>query len=193
MAHIGYDGQPVVMQAVLADKKKQVGPKAALLTRLPIVTFLECCDGLVVPAGARQVKDPDGLVVPRPYVAPLPVEGHAVRSCDLVCCVVGTIHTPQIARTRIPEMYGVGLQRLNPNMVDKILMRFAILYTFCKQHQSRPRYECYTADEQITGMAQQMLQAVSSIMCRMMSACVLLWLVRCTERVINISSTSSVY
>lgn len=84
----------------------------AMYTRLSILAFLECCDCLVVSAWAGQVKHPDGFVVARPQVASLPVNGHAVGSGDLICCIIGSVHASQTACAGVPQVYRMSLQQL---------------------------------------------------------------------------------
>lgn len=81
-------------------------------TGLPILALLEGGDCLAVLARAGQVKHPDGFVIACPDVAPLPVDGYAAGGCDFICCIVGSVHTPETACTGVPQMYGMSLQQL---------------------------------------------------------------------------------
>ena len=81
-------------------------------TRLPILSLLEGGDRLTVLARAGQVKHPDGFVVTCPDVASLPVNCDTVGGCDLICCIVGSVHASETACTCVPQVYGMSLQQL---------------------------------------------------------------------------------
>lgn len=66
------------------------------------MSLLEGRDGLAVSARAGQVKHPDGFVVTGPDAAALTLKGYAVRCCDFISCVVGSIDTPEASCAGIP-------------------------------------------------------------------------------------------